>query len=173
MLVFDLGALLTCVRIAWYGAVQAWSGLRGLPTITHFGTRAGVIARIYGVFYTVVTGFLLLFCQWFLKSLIDAGFPALAQKLLAPFRLEWNLVLFFFAFGFALLALFEGMIWLAKRRVAAFAADPDRQRRLRSYLDRHALVVFGFGALGWLGLPSAVALAAWLVFVYTLPPEPS
>ena len=166
---FYLGALLTLTRIFPDMVMRGWNGLHGRLTETHFGKRSGLVARVYGIFYLGVSVFLIYACYHLARELIVAGAGALLQSVLQRFSAPWETCVFFIGFGLFFLGLMEGLVWLRAHRDAVFAADEDRRRRLRSYLDRHALIPFGFGVLGLLNLPAGIALAAWLAFVYTLP----
>lgn len=100
---------------AYFGK-YAFAGLVQGKTITHFGLRSGILARLYGFLYLIL--FILCFgcCLVLLPSYLGLGITAIIQALLLPLPGKGNVSvgLLFIGLGIFLVVL----AWLLDKYVA-------------------------------------------------------
>jgi hypothetical protein len=145
---------------------NAWRGLQGRATMTHFGFKAGGIARVYGVFYIIVLIWLTSIIPVWSQSLIGLTFAELVNSFTVRFSADLGMGLVFVLTGL----LFYLFVWWIFKIVQK--RNPDWSNKIKSptwfrfYLWSVPSLVVLFGMLLTLGAPIALALGFVVIWIY-------
>jgi hypothetical protein len=150
----------------WFLGRYTWRGLRGQPTMTHFGFKAGWIARIYGVFYIIALIGLTAIIPVWSQSLIGLTFAELVNSFTVRFPADLGMGLVFVLTGL-LFYLFEWWIFkIVQKRNPNWSNKIKSPAWFRFYLWSVPSLFVLFGMFLILGAPIALALGFVVIWTY-------
>lgn len=156
----------------YFLAKYAFKGLFKGNTLTHFGMRSGWLARIYGVFYSLLLIFFILGYIDVAPLYLNLGLAVIINTLLLPWpRTENSIFLGFLFIGIGLFSLL--LNWLVLRFVAwrypTRLIDPKNARASKAYLFNYVGTIELSGILILIGGPLGLLPLVIGASVYVLP----
>lgn len=159
--VANLIELLFLPKLAYYFAVFAYTGIINGETLTHFGMRKGVIARIYGVFYA--------FCDIFVIAVIPLSVKLVLETDGAKMQQALSFAIPIPQLGFVFVGLAVFLFLLREALVRLFRKKIRKNESARKIYNAMILFLLAIGIQIAIGLPYWIFVGIFAAFIYFSP----
>jgi hypothetical protein len=150
--------LLFIPKLIYFCAIFAYEGFKNGITLTHGGMRKGVIAKIYGVFYSVLIVFFALSIPVYVKDLLSTGVEKIKQALVFAASMP-EIGFIFIGISVFMLLLKEGLVRFRKKNIR-------KNAYAYKVYNSMLLLPLAIGIQNVLGLPHWVYIAILVYFMY-------
>lgn len=153
--------LLFLPKLAYFCAVFAYDGIKNGETLTHFGVRKGVIARIYGVFYIFFVILCVAMFPLFAKIALETDGTKMQSALLFAIPIP-QLGFTFIGIAIFLFLLREGFVRFSRKKIR-------KNESAQKIYTAMVLLPLAIGIQAAIGLPHWVYIGIFTFFIYFSP----
>ena len=150
--------LLFIPKLIYFCAVFAYDGFKKGVTLTHGGMRKGIIAKFYGVFYSVFIIFSALTIPIYVKELLATDVEKIKQALFFAASIP-EIGFIFIGISLFMFLLKEGLMRFSKKKIR-------RNEYAQKMYNSMLLLPLAIGLQNLIGLPHWVYIGIMTYFMY-------
>jgi hypothetical protein len=163
---FYILGVLAMPGVIYFSAMCAYYGLVKARTITHWGVKSGIIARIYGFFYLFFVIYGILAFRFLAQYLTEFTLQDVTRALLYPSLMPIFLSLTFFGMGILMFLIWRWSLWIISTRIPENPPMPDAMKSYQEQVLAAIGLTILIGLLTLTNLPIILAWLSLLTYVY-------